>query len=286
MAIEERKAVKIMSLFGHLFLSFLDSLPPFCRNRIYVYSKGYVSLYEGINNVDIKTNGELGVIRRFIPHCKVVFDVGSNVGEWASFVLQHNPQARIHCFEPSLFTFRELMRKNFPSNVIRNNFGLSSSEGEAKLLIFKEGDGLNSLYRRENLEEMGISPQAKEERVQLQTLDHYCDQKDIRKIDFLKIDVEGHELEVLKGAKKMLSEERIGMVQFEYGGCNIDSRVLLKDLFGVLQNPPFEFYKIFPKRIQKVERYSPLFENFQYSNWLAVHKKSPLLSCLPKKVVV
>ena len=272
-----------MSMFGHLLLSFLDSLPAFCRNRIYIYCKGYVSLCEGINNVAIETNGELEVIRRCIPHCSVVFDVGANVGEWTAFVLKYNPRAKLHCFEPSLFTFHQLTSRNFPSHIACNNFGLSSSEGEAKLLIFKEGNVLNSLYRRENLQDMGIPLQEKEERVRLKTLDNYCLERQIQQIDFLKIDVEGHELEVLRGSSEMLRQERIGIIQFEYGGCNIDSKVFLKDLFDAFQGLPYEFYKILPKGVRRVENYSRQFENFQYSNWLAIRKRHKALTFLQKR---
>ena len=71
----------------------------------------------------------------------------------------------------------------------------------------------------------------------------------------------------------MLRENRIGIIQFEYGGCNIDSRVLLKDLFGMFEGFSYQFYKIFPKGLTAVTGYSQQFENFQYSNWLAIHQK-------------
>ena len=131
---------------------------------------------------------------------------------------------------------------------------------------------MNSLYRRQGLEHLGVAPQGREETIELQTVDDYCSKRDVIKINYLKLDVEGHELEVLKGAKDALRGGRIEIIQFEYGGCNIDSRVLLKDIFDFVEGLPYLVCKILPENIQQIPRYSQALENFQYSNWLLVHK--------------
>ena len=261
-------------MLGRIFLPLIEALPRSAKNYLYKYCKRYAESCEGINNPDPTKNGELRVIRQFIPRCSVVFDVGAHLGEWAQLVLKYNPAVQLHCFEPSAFTFQKLSAQNFPSNVICNNFGLSSQDGEAKLRIFTEGDGMNSLYQRSGLQDRGIAVQEKQETIVLKTLDGYCEEKNIQGIDFLKIDVEGHELGVLSGSERMLREKRIGIVQFEYGDCNIDSRVLLKDSFEVFKELPYEFYKVLPTGPRRVSSYSQQFENFQYSNWLAIHRES------------
>ena len=82
--------------------------------------------------------------------------------------------------------------------------------------------------------------------------------------------MEGHELEVFKGAAGMLTQGKIKRIQFEYGGCNIDSRVLLKDLFEFLLPYGYAFYKVFPRELRRVLRYDQRLENFQYQNWVAM----------------
>lgn len=219
------------------------------------------------------TNGELRVVQKYIPDCEVIFDVGAHEGEWTRLVLQCNPSARLYCFEPSHAAFEKLLRKNFPSNVICHNFGFSSKKSEVELFVFQENTGMNTLYPRRGLQDRGVGQQEKGKIIQLRTIDDYCSETCISRIDYLKIDVEGHELEVLKGSRKMLEEGKIGMIQFEYGGCDIDSRVLLKDFFDLVQGLPYLFYKILPKKLLPVPQYSQQFENFQYSNWLARNSK-------------
>ncbi len=257
-------------MLGRILLSCIEVFPAHLRDRVYQYFKGFAEYNEGINNPDIKTNGELRALRQYIPNCHIVFDVGAHLGEWAQLVLKFNPKVELHCFEPSAPTFKKLSSRSFPTNVICNHFGLSSSNREAELKIFSETNGMNSLYQREGIQDRGFLPQKKVETVLLRTLDDYCHEKNIQKIDYLKLDVEGHELEVLRGSEKMLKENRIGIIQFEYGGCNIDSRVLLKDLFDFFNTLPYKIYKILPKSLKFFPRYSQQFENFQYSNWLAI----------------
>lgn len=143
--------------------------------------------------------------------------------------------------------------------------GLSHKIGEANLHIFGDGEGTNSLYKKEGL----VSSQGKEEKIRLDTLNHYCLDRGISHIDIPKLDVEGHELSVLKGGRRLLDEGRIRFVQFEYGGIYIDARVLLKDMFDILQKFGYQMHKIFYKELRPVVRYDQRLENFQYSNWVA-----------------
>jgi len=73
------------------------------------------------------------------------------------------------------------------------NFGLGEYEGCATLYMDKEGSGCASLYNRKGL------VMAKAEQVKILTLDGFCADKGINRIDYLKLDVEGHELAVLRG---------------------------------------------------------------------------------------
>jgi hypothetical protein len=105
------------------------------------------------------------------------------------------------------------------------------------------------------------------ERIALTTLDSYCAFEGIQKIDFLKIDAEGHDLEVLKGASTMLAEGRITYVQFEFGGANIDSRTFLRD-FVTLLTPRYSLWRLLSDGVELLE-YSEREEIFITTNFLA-----------------
>lgn len=256
---------KLVANVGRKALAYL----PF-NSSLFRFCQAYVSRHTRIVSSNIETNGELRFMQQYLNGCRVVFDVGANVGVWAWRALNINPQIDLHCFEPSRRTYQRLLSNNFPSNVHCNNIGLSSSCGEQALYVFESNSALNSLYRRTGLEDgWKLESQKQSETIELSTLDAYCKLHDVQSIDLLKVDVEGHELEVFKGGAGLFQQQAIRMIQFEYGGCNIDSRVLLKDLFGFLQARGYRLYKIRPDGVQLVARYDTRLENFQYQNWLA-----------------
>lgn len=157
--------------------------------------------------------------------------------------------------------------------MICNNSGLSFIKCEKDLYIFENGSGLNSLYQRHGLENgWNLKPQQKKEKVKLDTLQNYCNEQNISKIDYMKIDVEGHELEVFKGGRGLFTNLHVNIIQFEYGGCNIDSRVLLKDIFEFFKGMDYNFYKIYPNYTRFIKRYDQRLENFQHQNWLIIKK--------------
>jgi len=241
------------------------SLIPSQNRLCYHLCKKYVDRYNGENNDNMRTNGERRFIKTILPQCATVFDVGANIGDWTAMALEINPRLQIHCFEPSAATFQRLQTRG---GAICNNFGLSSAIGEMQLWVFADGIGINSLYKRQGLEDgWGLKEQERKETVRLDTLDAYCQRAGVQVIDLMKVDVEGHELEVFKGAAGMLSQGRIKRIQFEYGGCNIDSRVLLKDLFDFFASYGYSFYKIFPHELRRIPRYDQRLENFQHQNW-------------------
>lgn len=247
------------------------SLVPWSSSLIYRLAKRYVDGYNGENNSCIETNGELHFMRNYLPQCGTVFDIGANIGQWTALALKINPKAKIHCFEPSGNTFQRLLANHFPPNVVCNNFGMSSAPGEGELFVFNECSAMNSLYSREGLGHFRPSTQCRE-RIALDTVDHYCLEHGIESIDLAKIDVEGHEIEVCKGMIRMLKSGRIGAIQLEYGGCNIDAGVLLKDIFRFFQGSDYCFYKVYPNGLRFVSCYDQRLENFQYQNWAIIKK--------------
>lgn len=198
----------------------------------------------------------------------ILFDVGGNVGKYSKLLDSIIPSNRtIHAFEPSKITsekFKETTKGI--SELILNNCGLSDEKGELELFYDKETSGLSSLYQRD-LKHANIE-MSKSEMIKLIRLDDYCENNAITTIDLLKIDVEGHELAVLKGCGKLLSDKKIKNIQFEFGGCNIDSRTYFKDFYNLLSNN-YKIYRIIKNNIIEINTYTELNEIFTTVNYFA-----------------
>lgn len=247
----------------------LFQLVPRYNGSLYEFCARYVDRFNGDNNSDLENNGELVFLRSELADLEggVVFDVGANVGDWASIVLDINPKLEIHCFEPCRTTYSSLTSKDWSPNVRLNNFGLSDVEGTLVLNVVDGASGLNSIYLRRGVESARA---LRSEPIDVCTVDGYCEKNGIREIRLIKVDVEGHELAVFQGMKQTLAERRVRVIQFEYGGCNLDAKVFLGDIWDFLEPYSFKFFKVYPEGPRYVKSYQPGLETFKYSNWVAV----------------
>ena len=99
------------------------------------------------------------------------------------------------------------------------------------------------------------------------------DERKIPRINFLKIDIEGHELFAFKGFGRYLNSKFITAIQFEYGGANLDSHTSLMEIYDLLEKGGFEIFKIKPKYLER-RKYHPHMENFVYANYIAISKNT------------
>lgn len=209
-----------------------------------------------------------------------IFDVGANKGQYSTEAVSHLSGMReftIHCFEPSEKTFRFLSAAHSKNpNIVLNNFGLSDEESEATLYLDAEGSGLASLTERK-LEHFGIDHGHIQEKIKLVSLEKYWAKEGVKKIHLLKIDVEGHELDVLAGAKALLESSEIDLIQFEFGGCNIDTRTFFQDFFYLFDFHGFDVFRILPSRkLLRLPNYRESDEKFRTANYLAANKSVEL----------
>lgn len=131
----------------------------------------------------------------------IYIDIGSNIGIYSIFASAFFE--KVYSFEPSKFTFK-IQLNNIELNHIKNidviNYGLSSVEGNGDLRINKFNNGGNSL------ENLGAEVSSEIEKVKLTTLDSFFIDKCLDQIDLIKIDIEGHEIEAIKGGCNLLSK--------------------------------------------------------------------------------
>ncbi len=201
----------------------------------------------------------------------ILFDVGANVGEYSILLKEvFGEKANISSFEPSLKTFQKL-EANIKDRlkIELYNFAFGNENTRITLYSNSEGSGLASVYKR-NLEHFNIDMNINEQ-IEIKTLDCFCQDKNINHIHFLKMDVEGHEIKVLNGASKLLGERKIDFIQFEFGGCNIDSRTYFQDFYYLLKDK-YKIYRIVKDGLYEIKNYKESYEAFITTNYLAEKK--------------
>ncbi len=207
------------------------------------------------------------------PYC--IFDVGANKGDYATLCIQAlnggGQIASLHCFEPSASTFKLLSQrfKKTNENIILNNFALGVQEQDATLYYNEQGSGLASLTKR-RLDHFNINFE-QSEKVHISTLNAYCKKHNIEHIHLLKLDVEGHELDVLNGALEVFAKNAIDIVTFEFGGCNIDTKTYFQDFWYFFKDTNMSIYRILPNnKLYKISEYKELYEQFVTTNYVAM----------------
>lgn len=226
--------------------------------------------YENLN-YDFCTNGELEVLRRIAATeatVGMVFDVGANRGDWLAIATSVFKGADVHAFEIAPETFARLrVRFADRDHVVLNNVGLSDHEGPINIYFSSERSGLTTCVP--GFSEVFHHYQPEMQQASTVTGDFYCMTRNIVAINFLKVDVEGFEPQVLKGFEVMLRAGKIDVLQFEYGYINIDTHFLLKDFYGYLSQFNMTIGKIYPNHVQ-FRPYRHMDEDFYGPNYLAV----------------
>jgi FkbM family methyltransferase len=223
---------------------------------------------------DVAISGEREVVQflaRLLERKATIFDVGAHSGNYATMLSEVFPTAEIHAFEPSRATFETLSERvsSLPT-VTPHNLAFGDHEGSVVLYSDRAGSGLASLHDR-RLGHFGVEL-VHQEQVRITTIDAFCRQQSIDRIEFLKLDVEGHELAVLQGAADLIGRDAVDAIQFEFGGCNIDSKSYFQDFFYEL-DPTYSIMRITRCGLIPVAEYSELDEVFVTTNYLALARR-------------
>ncbi|NEV60552.1 FkbM family methyltransferase [Thiorhodococcus minor] len=161
---------------------------------------------------------QLGVLARCGVAAPVIFDVGANVGQSVERYRAACPESTLHCFEPSPAAFETLAgRCRGQPGVFLRNLALSDREGSSPFYATQRSE-LSSLLRPESwLRALSLDDKYdfSELSVPCTTLDRYCEELGLDWIDILKIDVQGAEPNVLRGAQRVLGHARVGLVYLE-----------------------------------------------------------------------
>jgi FkbM family methyltransferase len=199
----------------------------------------------------LNDTAELRAIPRLVRPGDTAFDVGANVGLYSVLLSRLcGPAGRVWAFEPVPDTYwrlRETLALNHCENVIPVRSAVSERPGCARANLYE------SQFAEWNT--LGIPPPrlangrqvAPRESIEVstQTLDGFCEAEKIQRIRFLKVDVEGFELSVLRGAERLLRERRVDYICFEIAKQPLaNAGVRSREVFEALEAQGYASYRL------------------------------------------
>ena len=262
----------------------------FAKSNFFIkVARELVRVYDNDCNADMEKNGER-FLQNFLTAkaspTSVYVDVGANVGDWSeALVLGGGRIGRLIAVDPSRKNLElvkeKLNRLNF------NKFelcecALSDSIGQTQFYINKDPNlsGHDSIF---NMTVIGYQEGIECINVETSTLDELAKKLTISDIYFLKIDVEGNELAVLKGAESLLEKENIDFIQIEFGHAARAARVYLHDIINYTNKYNYIIFVILPTGLMPLN-FTPFTENrYTYINFLLV-KKSEVIKL--KEIII
>ena len=198
----------------------------------------------------------------------VFIDIGANRGDYSLEFSKKFSSVPIYAFEPALETFNILQSKTQKIKISCINLGIGEKSKAAELYYDSLGSGLASLSQRD-LSHIKVNFDL-HETISIVTLDEWLKNSQIFDDLIVKMDIEGYELFALKGAQEAL-EVQIQLIQFEFGGANIDSRTFFRD-FWLLLSPRFDIYRLSAKGLDLLTQYSEGYEIFMNTTYYARRK--------------
>ena len=197
--------------------------------------------------------------------------MGGNTGGYTAALLSRIPAAQIRIYEPSRRNVEKL-EDRFAShpNVQVFGFGLSDENVATVLHSDSPGSSLSSVFKR-RLGYRGISFDHTE-KIELKRFEEqWRSSLQSAPISLCKIDVEGLELSVLRGMGEALSNTHV--IQFEFGGTHIDSKVFFRELWEFFDDSQWAIWRVSPLGPVLIPSYDEGLEHFDgSSNFLAVKK--------------
>ena len=181
-----------------------------------------------------------------LPERGDIFDVGAHIGIWTLPLALGRPHSRIHAFEGSPLTFRQLKQnvvRNGITNVRTVHAAVCDDSGS---VLFQMPDNASVFGRISSAgNSRGRYDHASRVEVPSLALADYCNVQDIKYIELLKIDVEGAEVDVLRGVLPMLRQGEVRMIWMEIDEANLqDSGHSISELASLVEECRYGFYRL------------------------------------------
>lgn len=242
------------------------------------FGRSMYRFYENRNH-DIFSNGEVFVLKRLsYLNPKIILDVGANIGNWGKEAARFCQSATIYCFEPVPSTFDKLnsmVQSVNISNIKTIRKGIYSKTTNIRINQFDSSDEHASLY-----DVKGVGYVTSEVTlIDLICGDEFLNAEKLDFVDFVKLDIEGAEMDALHGLMESIKNRKIRMIQFEYGYINITTKNLLLDFYEFFEGHGYILGKLYPKHVE-FRKYSYKDEDFIGPNYIAIRNDDAELKAL------
>jgi FkbM family methyltransferase len=229
---------------------------------------------------ELASNGEVRLQQLVVDNAApsslfVAFDVGARIGDWSGPLMEYASGRaagfEIHAFEPSPESRRAILGAysgRVDSGELRiNSVALSDDARKLPFYVPHQMAGTSTLHRDASVSYESIME------VETATAGEYCRINSIDHVDLFKIDTEGNDFKVIRGALELLRASRIGVLQFEYNHRWIYSRSFLKDVFDLVQDTPYRVAKICSDGLEVYTEWHPELERYFETNYALVHER-------------
>jgi FkbM family methyltransferase len=200
-----------------------------------------------------------------------ILDVGANIGGYSVMLRNRRVMLPIYAFEPHPVAYTKLEE----AASVHHFMPVKKGAGERVLTTFiydyveNKGSEHASMYR-EVIADFRKS-EVEEIPIDLTTIDEFIEEHRLREIALLKVDTEGNELNVLKGARRAIENGMINVIQIEFNEMNVISRTFFKDFIDTL--PGYDFYRLLPDGLMALGEYNvAAFEIFAFQNIVAIRR--------------
>jgi len=201
----------------------------------------------------------------FFGDSPVIFDIGAHKGSYTDFVKEVLPSAKCYLFEPNIDLYAKLKNKY----EIVYPLAICESTGFKTFHVCpKKNDELSSLYKRSIFDETGYESI----KVRCASVDSLSIQHDLEQIDFIKIDVEGAEKDVIVGCAAMMHDKKIKFIQFEYGSTYLDAEINFTDILKVSAVFGYKTYELVNNTLTEVTE-ANFINDYRYSVFLLTYIK-------------
>lgn len=228
-----------------------------------------VIFYHLIETPEHNENGELFLIQNLGSNINTFVDVGANIGDWTDLVLKNSPHIKSALlFEPADSAFEKLYNRFQDAQFVKV-IKQPVSEQPGEMSFFEEPDA----GKTSSLVKGYSNPSAFEKKLIVTTIDDEAKKYALPIINLLKIDAEGYDFYVMRGATELLANQRIEVIQFEYNDSWVLSGCTLYAAMKFLESFAYQVFLLKANGLYRLN-YELYGEFFHYANFVAISSQA------------